>query len=88
VANAGEKQKKKYERVSALSILKQEKQFRESSLKKGEVPDVWITELEDIQVRLDAMSSGISETEFLIHALNNLTPEYNLKPNLSKAFNT
>jgi hypothetical protein len=74
--------------VSALSILKQDKQFRESSLKKGEDPEVWITELEDIQVRLDAMGSGISETEFLVNALNNLTPEYNLQPVLSKSLNS
>jgi hypothetical protein len=33
----------KYEPVSAPSMVKLEKQFRELSLKKGQDPEVWIT---------------------------------------------
>jgi hypothetical protein len=47
--------------------VKLEKQFRELSLKKGEDPEVWITELEDLRVRLEAMDSSISENQFMIH---------------------
>jgi gag-polypeptide of LTR copia-type len=71
--------KNKYEPISAPSVVKLEKQFRELSLKKGEDPEVWITELEDLRVRLEAMDSSISENQFMIHILNNLTSDYELQ---------
>ena len=78
-ASAWEKLKNKYEPMSAPSMVKLDRQFRESSLKKGEDPEVWITQLEDISVRLEDMGSGISERQFMIHVLNNLTPDYDLQ---------
>ena len=59
--------------------MKLEKQFRELSLKKDEDPEVWITQLEDLRVRLEAMDSIISDNQFMIHILNNLTSEYELQ---------
>jgi gag-polypeptide of LTR copia-type len=59
--------------------VKLEKQFRELSLKEGENPEVWITELEDLRVRLEAMDSSISENQFMIHILNNLNSDYELQ---------
>jgi hypothetical protein len=35
-----------YEPQSAPSLFKMEKQFRQSALKKGQDPDIWVTELE------------------------------------------
>jgi gag-polypeptide of LTR copia-type len=58
---AWEKLKNKYEPISAPSMFKLDKQFREFSLKKSQDPEVWITELEDIFVRLDDMGSSILE---------------------------
>jgi gag-polypeptide of LTR copia-type/Zinc knuckle len=78
-AVAWEKLKDKYEPVSAPSMVKLDKQFRELSLKKSQDPEVWITELEDICVRLDDMGSSISENQFMIHVLNNLTSDYDLQ---------
>jgi hypothetical protein len=63
----------------APSVVKLDKQFRESSLKKGQDPEVWTTELEDLRVRLDDMGSSNSENQLMIHVLNNLTLEYNLQ---------
>jgi hypothetical protein len=60
-AVAWKRPKNKYEPISAPSLVKLEKQFRELSLMKGEDPEVWITELEDLRVRLEAMDSSISE---------------------------
>jgi hypothetical protein len=37
--------KNKYERISAPSLVKLEKQFRELSLKKGQDREIWITDL-------------------------------------------
>jgi hypothetical protein len=59
--------------------VKLEKQFRELSLKKGQDPEIWIMELEDLQVRLETMDSSISENQFMIHTLNNLTSDYDLQ---------
>jgi hypothetical protein len=68
-----EKLKNKYKPVSANTLVKLEKQFRELSLKKGQDPEIWIMELEDPQVRLEAMHSSIFENQFIIHILHNLT---------------
>jgi gag-polypeptide of LTR copia-type len=78
-ASAWEKLKYKNEPVSALSMVKLDKQFRELTLKKGQDPEVWITEFEDIRFRLDAMGSSIPENQFMIHVLNNLTADYDLQ---------
>jgi gag-polypeptide of LTR copia-type len=80
--NAGialDKLKNKYEPMSAPSMVKLDNQFRDSALKKGEDPKVWITQLKDICVRLKDMGSGISERQFMIHVLNNLTSDYDLQ---------
>ena len=76
---AWEKLKNKYEPTSAPSMVKLDKQFRDSSLKKGEDPEVWITQLEDISVRLEEMGLEISEKQFMIHVLNNLPSDYDLQ---------
>jgi hypothetical protein len=46
-------------------MVKLDKHLRESSQKKGQDPAVWITDLEDIQVRLDDMCSSILENHFI-----------------------
>jgi hypothetical protein len=58
--NACEKIKNKYEPVFAPSMVNLDKQFRNSSQKKGQDPEFWINELEDNRVRLDDMGSSIS----------------------------
>jgi hypothetical protein len=78
-AIAWERLKNKYEPISAPSLVKLEKQFRELSLKKGQDPEIWITESEDLRARLEAMGSSISENQFMIHILNNLTSDYELQ---------
>jgi hypothetical protein len=41
-----------YEPVSVPSLVILDKQFRESSLKKGQDTEVWISELEDVVLDL------------------------------------
>ena len=60
-------------------MVKIEKKVRESPLKKNEYPKVWITELEDLCIRLEDMGSGIFDNQFMIHILNNLTSDYELQ---------
>jgi hypothetical protein len=76
---AWERFKNKYEPVSALSMLKLEKQFRELSLKNGQDPEIRITELESLCVKLENMGSCMTENQFMIHMLNNFTSEYKLQ---------
>jgi hypothetical protein len=78
-AIAWERLKNKYGPVSAPSMVKIEKQFRELSLKKDQDPEVWITESEDLCIKLENMRSCITENQFMIHILNNLTSDYDLQ---------
>jgi hypothetical protein len=60
-------------------MVKLEKQFRELSLKKGQDSEVWITELEDLCIKIENMGSCIPENQFMINILNNLTSDYDLQ---------
>jgi hypothetical protein len=71
--------KNKFEPSSAPSLVKQEKQFRQCSLKKGQDPDIWITELEDYRMRLEELGSSIPDNQFILHILNNMTGDYDLQ---------
>jgi hypothetical protein len=50
--SAWEKLKNKYEPVSAPLMIKLDKQFRESPLKKGQDPEAWINESEELRISL------------------------------------
>jgi hypothetical protein len=47
-----EKLKKKYDPISATLLVKTERTFRESKLSKDEDPDIWITILEDLRIKV------------------------------------
>jgi hypothetical protein len=38
-----------------------------------------ITELEDYQMRLEELGSSISDNQFILHILNNMTEDYDLQ---------
>jgi hypothetical protein len=40
---------------------------------------VWITELEDYRMKLDELGSSISDNQFILHILNNMTDDYKLQ---------
>jgi hypothetical protein len=64
---AWERLKNNLEPSSAPSMVKLEKQFRQCSLKKGQDPDIWITELENYRMRLGQLGSGISDNQFIYY---------------------
>jgi hypothetical protein len=68
-----------YEPISSASMVKSDKEFRDSYQKKGQDPEVWITEWEYYHVMLEDISSRISEDHSMIHMLNHLPTEYNLQ---------
>jgi hypothetical protein len=64
---------------SAPSLVTLEEQFRQFSLKKGQDPDIWITELEDNQMRIEELGSSIFDNQFILHILNSMTDDYDLQ---------
>ncbi len=50
--------------------MKTERMFRESKLGSNEDPEIWINNLEDLQVKLEVMGSNMTDEQFLIHVLN------------------
>jgi hypothetical protein len=58
---AWERLRNKFEPSSAPSLVNLEKKFRQCSLKKGQDPDIWITELEDYRMRLEELGLSISD---------------------------
>jgi hypothetical protein len=76
---AWERLKNKFEPSCAPSLVKLEKQFLQFSLKKGQDPDIWITELEDQRMRLEELGSSVSDNQFILHILNNMTDDYDLQ---------
>jgi hypothetical protein len=76
---AWERLKNKFEPSSAPSLVKLEKLLHQWSLKKVQDPDIWITELEDYRMRLEELGSSISDNQFILHILNNMTDDYDLQ---------
>jgi gag-polypeptide of LTR copia-type len=53
--------------------------FRESKLSKDEDPEVWITNLEDLRIKLEVMGSSMTDDQFMVQVLNSLTGDYELQ---------
>jgi gag-polypeptide of LTR copia-type len=56
--------------------------FRESKLGKNEDPEIWINNLEDLLVKLEVMSSNMTDEQYLIKVLNSLTGDCELQMTL------
>jgi hypothetical protein len=78
-AVAWERLKNKYQPTSAPSLVKLECAFRKSVLKDNQDPGEWITHLEEMRMQLEEMGSVLSDDQFLVHVLNNLTEDYDLQ---------
>jgi hypothetical protein len=64
-----EKLKKKYDPVSAPSFVKAERLFREYKLGKDEDPETWITNLEDLRMKLEVLGLFTTDDQFMIQVL-------------------
>jgi gag-polypeptide of LTR copia-type len=74
--------KKKYAPAMAPTLAKYQKMFYGAKLKHGSDPDGFITYLEELRLKMEEMGSQISDTQFLLHVMNNLSPEYKNQINL------
>jgi hypothetical protein len=68
--------RRKYALQNAPSLAKLHKSFYGASLKKNIDPDVFITYLEDIRSRMEDMKSQMTDDQFILHVVNNLTDDY------------
>jgi len=59
--------------------VKTERMFKESKVGRNEDPEIWINNLMDLQVKLEAMGSNMTDEQFLIQVLNSLTGDYELQ---------
>jgi hypothetical protein len=53
--------------------------FRESKLGKDEDPETWITNSEDLRLKLEVMGSFMTDDQFMVQVLNSLTNDYELQ---------
>jgi hypothetical protein len=61
-----------------------EKQFRQCALKKNQESEIWMTEHEDLCMKLEDLGSSITDNQFMIHILNNMTSNYDLQLEVMK----
>jgi gag-polypeptide of LTR copia-type len=54
------------------------KKFQDLKHKKGSDPDIWITQLEDIKIRLDSIGKAyeMPDEQFMAHVINNVSKVY------------
>jgi hypothetical protein len=74
-----ERLKNKFESSSVPSWVILEKQFLQFSLKKGQDLEIWIAEFDDYRMRLEELGSSLSDNQFILHILNNMTDDYDLQ---------
>ena len=74
------KLKDKYAPETGPTLTKLHQQFYSSKLKnqKSADPDIWMTSLEEIRVRMEEMKSVMSDDQFMIYVMNNLTSDYEI----------
>ena len=74
---AWQRLRNKYATKSAPSLMALKKEFVNSRLtSRKEDPDVWISNLEDLRIRLEEQGSRMEEVDFMVHILNNLPKDY------------
>ncbi len=71
--------KHKYSPKMAPTLAKHHKLFYSTKLKKKADPDMFITYLEDLRLNMAETNSKMSDNQFLLDVLNNLTKDYEPK---------
>ena len=74
--NAWKRLKDKYAPENAPTLTKLHKIFYSSTLTAGQDPDIWITKLEDLRIRMEQINFTMSDDMLMIHVINNLPEEY------------
>jgi gag-polypeptide of LTR copia-type len=69
----------KFEPKTATSCLRLQNLFHKSYLQSSQDPDKWITELEELRMRIIAAKSELTEESLMEHVLNNVPEMYNIE---------
>ena len=67
---------RKYQPTTAPTLTKVHKLFYQAKLQKEADPDAFITHLESLRTRMEEMGSAITDDQFMMHVLGNLTSDY------------
>jgi hypothetical protein len=73
---AWDNSKKRFDPIPAPSLVKTGRVFSQNNLEKGEDPEIWITNLEVIRLKLEDMKSHMTDSQFMVQVLNILTNHY------------
>ena len=68
--------KTKFEPSTTPQLVHLTREFHSKSLKPGTDPDIFITELEALQVQMSELEYEISNKAMILHVLNNLNQDY------------
>ena len=74
-----EKLKKKYDPVSASSLVKMERMSRASRLSKNEIRRYGLIIQKIYKIKLEIMESSMIDDQFIVQVLNSLTGDYELQ---------
>ena len=81
-AEAFARLKRKYNPETAPELARLHKLFHGTKQNKNQDPDLYISYLEDLRIRLAEMKSMMTDDQFIMHILNNLDREYEFQVNL------
>jgi hypothetical protein len=79
---AFKRSKIKYKANAIPQLMQLTKEFHQKSLARNQDIDVYITELEAIQIKLEIHDHETTEQAMVLHILNNLTEQYDMEVKL------
>jgi hypothetical protein len=79
VRAAFERLKNKYEPNTTPQLMQLTKDFHTKTLMKHQDPDLFITDLEALIVRMSDLGHYVSEQTMILHILNNLDESYEME---------
>ena len=71
--------KTKYEPSTTPQLMQLTKDFHSKSLNKNQDPDIFITELEALKVKMHELGHEINDKSLILHVLNNLNENYEME---------
>jgi hypothetical protein len=71
--------KNKFQTASAPSLVKMEKQYHQCVLKMNQDSEIWISKIEDLRMIFEDLGSRITDNQFMIQIVNNMTLDYDLQ---------
>jgi gag-polypeptide of LTR copia-type len=75
---AWQRLKQKYAPVTAFAIPTVYKKYAAAKLRKGHDPDVYITYVQDLRMRMADMSQPVDDCTFMLHILSDLADDYEM----------